>query len=381
MSTANPFSTRFAVACGGTGGHFFPGLAVARQLRERGGEVSLLISPKDVDQKSVRAASGLDIITLPGVGLQRGGAWSFWRGFGKSYLQAVRHFRLRPPVAVLGMGGFTSAPPLLAARSFGARIFLHESNTIPGRANRYLSWLVDRAFTGFPVAADRLHTRKVTVTGTPVRTEFAVREPAACRVELGLDPEQPVVLVMGGSQGASAINNLALQVLPLLVGQLPGVQWLHLTGSVDFEKMKAGYAGVQARVRVLDFLDRMDLALGAATVSLSRSGASSLAEIAAMEVPSILIPYPAAMDNHQYFNAWAFKDTGAARAVEQKDARPEALANWIAELAGPGAARESMQRALRAWQRPAAAEEIAGLMLKQSQLENLRIEHRLLQYQ
>jgi len=381
MSPANPFSTRFAVACGGTGGHLFPGLAVARRLREHGGEVSLLISPKEVDQKAVQTASGLDIITLPAVGLQRGGAWSFLRGFGKSYVEALRQFRRRPPIAVLGMGGFTSAPPLLAARSFGARTFLHESNTVPGRANRHMSRFVDRAFIGFPSAADRLHTRKVTVTGTPVRSEFVAREPGACRREMGLDPERPVVLVMGGSQGASAINDLALRVLPLLAHQLPGIQWLHLSGAPDLEKVRAGCAGVPVFSRVLAFHDRMDLALGAATVSLSRSGASSLAEIAAMELPSIFIPYPAATDNHQYYNARAFKDTGAARMIEQKDARPETLANWISELASPGSGREAMQRALRAWQRPAAAEEIAELMFKQSQLENSRIEHGLLQYQ
>ena len=381
MSPANPFSTRFAIACGGTGGHLFPGLAVARCLRQRGGEVSLLISPKEVDQKAVQTVPDLDIVTLPSVGLQRGGTWAFLRGFAKSYREAVRQLRLKPPVAALGMGGFTSAPPLLAARRFGARIFLHESNTIPGRANRYLSWLVDQAFTGFPTAADRLHTKKVTVTGTPVRPEFVVREAAGCRQELGFDPEQPLILVMGGSQGASAINDLAMQMLPLMARRAPEFQWLHLTGSGDFEKVKAAYTGLPFRSRVFAFLDRMELALGAATVSLSRSGASSLAEIAAMELPVILIPYPTATDNHQFFNARAFTNTGAARMVEQRDARPETLVDWILELGRPGSPRETMQRALRSWQRPRAAEDIASLMLKHAQLENLRVEYRMLQYQ
>jgi UDP-N-acetylglucosamine--N-acetylmuramyl-(pentapeptide) pyrophosphoryl-undecaprenol N-acetylglucosamine transferase len=381
MSPANPFSTRFAIACGGTGGHLFPGLAVARCLRQRGGEVSLLISPKEVDQKAVQTVPDLDIITLPSVGLQRGGTWAFARGFAKSYREAVRQFRLKPPVAVLGMGGFTSAPPLLAGRRFGARTFLHESNTIPGRANRYLSWLVDQAFTGFPTAPHRLHTKRVNVTGTPVRPEFVVREAAGCRQELGFDPEQPLILVMGGSQGASAINDLAMQILPLMARRAPEFQWLHLTGSGDFEKVKAAYTGLPFRARVFAFLDRMELALGAATVSLSRSGASSLAEIAATELPVILIPYPAATDNHQFFNARAFTNTGAARMVEQRDARLETLVDWVLELGRPGSTRETMQRALRSWQRPQAAEDIAGLMLKHAQLENLRVEYRMLQYQ
>ena len=165
-----PELMRMAIACGGTGGHLFPGLAVAEHLRARGCRVTLLISPKEVDQQGVKADAGMEVLTLPAVGLTRGGELAFVKGFIRSYRSARRFFRFNPPMAALAMGGFTSAPPLLAARHFGALAFLHESNCVPGRANRWLSWIVTRAFVGFPTAAGRLHTGNVTVSGTPVRS-------------------------------------------------------------------------------------------------------------------------------------------------------------------------------------------------------------------
>src|SRR5471032_855880 len=161
-----------AIACGGTGGHLFPGLAVAEELKKRGCTVALLISPKDVDQQAVKSAGGMEIFTLPAVGLQNRNYFSFALNFWKSFCASRKIFKQRWPDAVLAMGGFTSAPPILAARKFGAKTFLHESNTIPGRANRFLARFVDEAFVGFSEAAARLRARKVSVTGTPVRSEF-----------------------------------------------------------------------------------------------------------------------------------------------------------------------------------------------------------------
>jgi len=134
--TKTPF---VAIACGGTGGHLFPGLAVAEELKKRGCTVALLISPKDVDQQAVKSARGFEIFTLPAVGLQNKNYFSFAKSFWNSFRASRKSFKQRPPDAVLAMGGFTSAPPILAARKFRAKTFLHESNTIPGRANRFLA--------------------------------------------------------------------------------------------------------------------------------------------------------------------------------------------------------------------------------------------------
>ena len=271
-----------AIACGGTGGHLFPGIAVAGELNQRGCDVALLISAKEVDQQAVKSAQGMQIFTLPAVGLQNRNYFSFGSSFLKSYLASRKIFRQRPPAAVLAMGGFTSAPPVLAARKFCAKTFLHESNTIPGKANRFLSRFVDEAFLGFPEAAGRLRSKKTSVTGTPVRPQFQIGDAKNKRASLGLAADLPTILVVGGSQGARGLNDLVLSALPLLKGK--NWQWLHLTGAADFEKVQAGYAKLGLKAVVKPFLAEMDLALGAATACVSRAGASSLAEIAAMRL-------------------------------------------------------------------------------------------------
>jgi UDP-N-acetylglucosamine--N-acetylmuramyl-(pentapeptide) pyrophosphoryl-undecaprenol N-acetylglucosamine transferase len=363
MTTASQAPVRVAIACGGTGGHLFPGLAVADPLLRRGCRVLLLISPKEVDQQAVAGVSGMEILTLPAVALNRGGQWVFLRGFVQSYRAAARRFHSCRPQAALAMGGFTSAPPVLAARRAGARTFLHESNVIPGRANRWLSRFVQAAFVGFPASAERLHSRQVTVTGTPVRSRFQPRDAAACRVELGLDPSRPVVLVMGGSQGASGVNELVLQSLPQLPVSSGSWQWVHLTGPKEGEKVAQAYSALNVKAVVRPFFTAMDVALGAATAAVCRAGASSLAELAAMRVPAVLIPYPAATDNHQFHNARAFEATSAACLLEQKSATPQALARVLADLVDNEAVREKMQRALVQWHAPHAAEKIAEEIL------------------
>jgi UDP-N-acetylglucosamine--N-acetylmuramyl-(pentapeptide) pyrophosphoryl-undecaprenol N-acetylglucosamine transferase len=378
MSSPGANAPFVAIACGGTGGHLFPGLAVAEQLQKRGCAVGLLISPKDVDQEAVKSARGMEIFKLPAVGLQNRNYFSFAGSFVKSLFVTKKIFRQRRPAAVLAMGGFTSAPPIWVGKDFGAKTFLHESNIIPGRANRLLARFVDEAFVGFPSAAARLRARKVTTTGTPVRPQFQPCDAAVCRAKLfrvppsggsGQLPEggtpnlRPVILVMGGSQGASGINDLVLSALPLLSDRAPAWQWLHLTGPNDVEKVKQAYDASGFKAVVKPFLAEMDLALGAATATVSRAGASSLAEIAAMGLPSLLVPYPAAADNHQFYNAQAFEATGAARLLEQKNATPEKVAAWLRELVEDAATRAKIQTALVQWHAPKAAEQIADIML------------------
>jgi len=356
--TKTPF---VAIACGGTGGHLFPGLAVAEELKKCGCKIGLLISTKDIDQQAVKSACDMEIFTLPAVGLQNRNYFSFAKSFWNSFCTARKIFESNPPQAVLAMGGFTSAPPILAAGKFGAKAFLHESNTIPGRANRFLARFVDEAFVGFPEAAARLRTKKVSITGTPVRPQFRQRDAAECRIALGIDPNLPTILVVGGSQGASGLNEMILSALPLLAGK--NWQWLHLTGANDFEKVKNFYAAKNVKAVVKPFLAEMDLALGAATVAVSRAGASSLAEIAVMQLPSLLVPFPAAADNHQFFNTIAFEKNGAAKLLQQKSATPEKVAAILSELVENETMRSQMQAALAQWHAPRAAEQIAENIL------------------
>src|SRR4030095_499555 len=145
-----------AIACGGTGGHLFPGLALAEKLAQAGTKITVIVSQKEVDQQAVKQARDCHILALPAIGFTRGKFFSFLRGFRQSYLISRRLFHHHTPDAVIAMGGFTSAAPVLAGKAVGARTFLHESNAVPGRANRWLSWFVDQAFVGFPSAIDRL---------------------------------------------------------------------------------------------------------------------------------------------------------------------------------------------------------------------------------
>lgn len=352
-----------AIACGGTGGHLFPGIAVAEELVQRDCEVALLISPKDVDQQAVKSAIGMEVITLPAVGLTRGSVTGFLAGSCKSYRAAKDVFQNKIPKAVLAMGGFTSAPPVLAGKKLGAKTFLHEANTIPGRANRWLAHFVDEAFVFFHEASGRMSIARASVTGMPVRSQFA--EPidaASARMALGLLPDKPVLLIMGGSQGASGINNLICSILPQLASALPDLQFLHLTGANDFEKVQKAYAAQNRKAVVRPFLTEMELALGAATLTISRSGGSSLAELAAVRLPSVLIPYPAATDNHQYYNALAFADSGAARIFPQHESA-EKLFQLVLGLLQNENARVAMQNALAKWHAPNAAGEIAERIL------------------
>ncbi len=307
----------------------------------------------------------MEVLRLPAVGLGRGNALGFflWR-FWQSYRLSIKHFKKRPPGLVLAMGGFTAAPPVLAGKRLGALTFLHESNSIPGRANRWLDRVVDGVFVYFAAAGDRLRARRVEVTGMPVREEFLrPPTPAVARAALGLKAEGPVLLDMGGSQGARQINELIVGILPRLLEAVPQLQFVHLTGPADLEKVQAAYAARHCPAVVRAFLAEMAPALAAADVAVSRAGASSLAEFAACGLPAILIAYPGAADNHQYYNALAFTCGGAACAAPADTLSPELLTQEILALLGDPARRTAMREALRSWHVPGAAAAIADRML------------------
>jgi UDP-N-acetylglucosamine--N-acetylmuramyl-(pentapeptide) pyrophosphoryl-undecaprenol N-acetylglucosamine transferase len=354
-----------AIACGGTGGHLFPGLAVARELIDLNCRVIVLISPKEIDQTAAQQASGMEVVTLPAVGLTQGRKLAFLRGFISSYRASSALFRKERPAAALAMGGFTSAPPLLAARRFGAKVYLHESNTIPGRANRWLSWIVEHAFVGFEESLSRLHATTGEVTGTPVRPQFQPIAAREARARLGLAPDVPTILVTGGSQGASGLNQLVCDALPLLKEALPAIQFLHLTGINDVAKVQQAYVREDVPALVSPFLAEMNLALGAADLAISRSGASSLAELAAMAVPSILVPFPAATDDHQRHNAAAYERTGAAIVCDQKATTTQGFANQVLRILQEQALAEKMRKEAAKWHRPHAARQIAEIILRQ----------------
>lgn len=333
MSSLIPHSSHLVIACGGTGGHLFPGVAVGAEWLARGGTVTLVVSEKEIDQVALQGETRFGVLRLPALGSGQGSALQVASSLWSSYTRCRSAFADRTPHAVLAMGGFTSVAPMLAGRRAGAALFLHDSNAIPGRANRWLSLLTDEAFVAFEQAKRCLRTAQVQRTGTPVRPQFVRPDsPAAARVALGLDPSRPVLLVMGGSQGAHGINEALLNSLPALVGGWPELQFLHLTGKADREVVESRYRELSAEAVVLPFLSDIHLALGAADLVVSRAGGSSLAEFAAVQLPPILIPLPSAADDHQTANAQAFSNAGAGIWLPQRRAVDGRLTDCILSL-------------------------------------------------
>jgi UDP-N-acetylglucosamine--N-acetylmuramyl-(pentapeptide) pyrophosphoryl-undecaprenol N-acetylglucosamine transferase len=361
-SPASPLTV--AIACGGTGGHLLPGRAVAQALEAAGVVPRLLVSRKKVDLQLVRDLPPERVTALPAVaGGRRRGIACGW-GLLQSLRQCRRTFRRWRPAAVLSMGGFASAAPVLMGRWHGARVFLHEANAVAGRANRRLAWLAREAFVHFPSAAADLPTRHTRVVGMPVRDCFHPRPAAECREALGLDPLRPTLLIMGGSQGAVFLNQAARETLPLLLRREPRLQCIHLVGATDdVEKTRAAYRARQCPARVEAFLAETHLAMSAADVAVSRAGASSLAELAATRLPAVLVPYPHAADNHQHHNARRFSESGAARVLPQAEATPERLAAEILALLTRPAARDAMRDALTRRHHPHAASVVARHIL------------------
>ncbi len=349
--------TRISIACGGTGGHLFPGVAIAQELVERGVAVELIISTKDVDRRAVEGLTGMDIVAIPAVSPARG-KLRFGLGLIKSNRVLSKAWKSQKPDAVIAMGGFCCVPPILKAKLSGIPGFLHESNTIPGRANRFIARFCEEVFVWFPEAVQYFKGARHSQTGMPVRASFQPGDKAISRVALDLSPDRPVILVMGGSQGATGINRSFVEGLGTLAKENPELQYIHLTGVEDEEWIQKRYQELNLSSHVRAFSNDMETALSAATLVVARSGASSLAELAATRVPSVLVPYPHAADNHQFYNAGAFVASDAARMMEEPEARSGELVKLVSNLISDSENRARMTRALGGWESPNAAGKI-----------------------
>ena len=325
----NPLAKRIAIACGGTGGHLFPGLAVGDTFVARGCDVTLLVSPKEVDQTAVKSAYGMEVESLPMVALS-GNLPLFAACFWSSLGQCRRLFREHRPEAVLAMGGFTSAPPVVAGKLAGARIFLHEANAIPGRAVKLLAPLADELFVQFPTAMPRVLSTDIHATGLPVRSAMEPLAKAAARIALGLADDQSVLLVMGGSQGAEVLNQRVPAALAALPERLRLEIW-HQAGR-GLEDACDAYAKCGVEARLDAFVDDMANAYGWADLVICRAGALTIAELAAAGLGAILVPYPYAIDDHQTRNADSFASRGAGVVIPEDEFTSERLARELTRL-------------------------------------------------
>src|SRR5436305_6131640 len=321
------------IACGGTGGHLFPGIAVAEVLQNRGHAVMLLISEKEIDAVALSGRTEFRVEKLPTVALPSPFSPAFF-GFTRRFVESLSLcrsiYRKFKPHAVLGMGGFTSTAPVLAGRLRGIATFIHESNAVPGKANRWTARIVNAVMLGFKECAPFFPTSHTEITGTPVRTELVPLDRADVRQTLGLQDQLPTLLVMGGSQGASGINQALIKALPFLRG-LP-LQVIHLSGARDERLVADNYRRENVPAYIAPFHHRMEEVYSSADLVVARAGAATLAELAAFSLPGILLPFPYATNDHQTRNAEIYAHAKAAILLKESEVSGELLARKIREL-------------------------------------------------
>jgi len=355
-----PKPLKILIACGGTGGHLFPGIAVAEAFGARGHDALLLISEKKIDAEASAKYTHLRFDRVQAVAKPPTFSLrmlpfllKLWKAIRHSK-KLIRDFKAD---AVLGMGGFTSLPPVYAGSKLGLKTFIHDSNARPGRANVLTSRFCTRVFLGLEPARSFFPGHETVLTGTPVRPEIIhlpTREEAA--EKFGLDPSKPTIVVTGGSQGARKLNELCAEAAALLPAD---TQVLHIAGPGDFARVSE-IAGNRPNYRVLGFCDQMPSAYAIADLVIARSGASSLTEISLAGIPSILVPFPFAADDHQTRNAEVFAKAGAAELVQERDLNAEKLATLASSILTDLQTRERMAQAARALAIPDAADRVCA---------------------
>jgi UDP-N-acetylglucosamine--N-acetylmuramyl-(pentapeptide) pyrophosphoryl-undecaprenol N-acetylglucosamine transferase len=350
------------IAGGGTGGHVFPGIAVAEEVQRARPNAQVVF---------VGGKRGLEAVAVPEAGfrirfiLARGfPRRSWWRwpiaaiANVIGFFQALAVMLAERPDVVLGTGGYASVPVAISAWITGRPLLLQEQNSIPGLANRLLSRIADEVHLSF-VEARSYFARKdhLKVSGNPIRSYVLSGDRGTAFREFGLVTGKPTVFVFGGSRGAARINQAALEAMRRLKGRVD-VQWILQTGREDFDRSQAVVESEQLPARVLPFLRRIHMAYAAADLVVCRSGAMTLAEIAACGTPAILVPYPYAADDHQVVNATNLVDRGAADMILDRDLTGEVLAQRIAHLLADRQHLSQMSANARRFARPDAAEKI-----------------------
>jgi len=354
---------RVVVAGGGTGGHLYPGIAVARELlrREPDAQISFAGTARGIEARVIpREGFALDL--LRSVGLRGASPLAYARGLAlipTSLVDAWRILSRRKPDVVIGVGGYSSGPVVAAAVLRRIPTLLLEQNAVPGLTNRWLARVVDAAAVTFAETATYFGRRGF-VTGNPVRAEFFE---SSVEDETRADRGAPRVLIFGGSQGAHAINLAMVEAAPKLAADRGGLAITHQTGERDLELVRDGYrrAGLEARVE--PFLFAMDREIKRADFVVSRAGATTLAELTAAGRAAVLIPLPTAADDHQRKNAEVLARAGAAEVLDQRTLTGSGLADRILTLARDAARRDAMGRAAQTLAKPHAARAIADRVL------------------
>ena len=352
------------IAGGGTGGHLYPGIAVARELMARVPDARVVfVGTAAGIEARVVPQEGFALETIRSAGIKGKSLPALARGLALlplSALDAVQVISRHRPSVVIGVGGYSSGPVVALAALRGIPTLLMEQNAMPGFTNRSLARLVRAAAVTYPDSVAHFGGRAF-VAGNPVRPEFFH---GGAHDDHGSPPGAARVLVFGGSQGAHAINVAMVAAAPQLVADQPGVAVTHQTGERDLESVRQGYRAAGLPARVEPFLFAMDREMTGADLVVSRAGATTLAELTAAGRPSILVPLPTATDDHQRKNAMALASRGAAVVIDQADLTGPRLAGEILALAADAERRRRMREAARSMARPNAAKLIVDKVLE-----------------
>jgi UDP-N-acetylglucosamine--N-acetylmuramyl-(pentapeptide) pyrophosphoryl-undecaprenol N-acetylglucosamine transferase len=344
---------RVILAGGGTGGHLFPGLAVAREFQRRDGRNEILfVGTEQGIEFRILPKEGFKLETLTVKGMKgRGlrGLIDALTGVPSSVLRSLRIIRAFRPDCIIGLGGYASGPLLLAGKLKGIRCAIMEQNLRPGFTNKFLARWVDRVFTAYSESAGHFSGARVVETGNPVRWQKLPQVQKSAKFSL---------LVFGGSAGARRINFAFVDALKRLVELAGAMRVTHQTGQADYTAIKNAYAALPFEAEVTPFIDKMDEVYAKADLVVCRAGATTVAEITAFGKAAILVPYPYAIYDHQRGNARALQDRGAADMILDQDLTGEVLAARIRAYFSDRERLARMAGAARALGRPEAAARI-----------------------
>lgn len=355
------------IAGGGTGGHLFPGVAVADEFKDRGisREVLFVGTEHGIEARVIpKEGYALKFVRAEGVAgkaflKKMKGLFMFLLSLYDS-LRILRSFR---PDVVIGVGGYASAGIVLTACGKGIPTIILEQNSVPGFANRFLGRFVDAIAVTYQESISFFPKERTYLTGNPIRKRILRRNEDLARSLFPLSRDRFTVFIFGGSAGARSINQAMIEALQHLMDIRENIQFLHQTGAADHEAVMGAYRRYDFKGIVVPFIYEMAEAYMVADMVVCRAGASTLSELTAVGKPAILIPYPYAASNHQEYNARKLEDMGAAKMIRDRELNGEVLAAAIRKLFQDGHLRRDMQKAAAAFGRVDAAEKVIALAL------------------
>jgi len=354
------------IAGGGSGGHLFPGIALAEELiRKAKAEVLFVGSERGIESRVV-PKKGYRIKYLPAEGIMgrsfSGKAKALWK-LALSLFEARRLLAAMKPDIVIGTGGYASVGPVLMARLMSIPVMIMEQNVVPGAANKLLGKMADAVALTYQESMGGFSKPKCYLTGNPVRPEILSASKEKPSYELfGLEPGLFTIFIFGGSSGARSINNAMINALNYMLDVRESVQFLHQTGEQDYQSVREAYRKLGFRAMVVPFIYQMPEAYSVADLVLSRAGATTLAELTALGKPSILVPYPHAGE-HQDFNARKLEEFGAAKLIRDRELNGQVLSAELKKLINSPGERNEMGTKSKAIGKPDAAERAAELAL------------------